>query len=226
MTADQVRAGSGAPQGLDVSAIPYEPGEFNLNGIVAKGGRKLVVVDSFSGKLFRIELGDDGASIDAIDEIEGATVPGGDGMLLDRGRLVVVQGEPRNQLSFLKLRRGAARRGSSARRRATSSAGPRPSTRRRACTSSSTPTSPPARSRSPWRGSRGAPGTATTDGRTPAARTGGGGVPGYSYWRASSTFRREARRAGMTAAPMPASTAISVNAEQRLDRERDRQVAT
>ena len=95
VTAEQVRAGSGTPQALDVSAIPYEAGEFNLNGIVAKGGRTLVVVDSNSGKLFRIELGDDRASIDEIDEIEGATVPGGDGMLLDRGRLVVVQGEPR-----------------------------------------------------------------------------------------------------------------------------------
>ena len=107
VTAEQVRAGSGTPQGLDVSAIPYEAGAFNVNGIVAKGGRRLVVVDSNSGKLFRIDLSDDRASIDEIDEIEGALVPGGDGMLLDRGRLVVVQGGSRNQLSFLKLRRGA-----------------------------------------------------------------------------------------------------------------------
>ena len=106
VTAEQVRAGSGTPQALAVSAIPYETGQFNVNGIVAKGGRKLVVVDSNSGKLFRIELGDDRASVD---EIEGATVPGGDGMLLDRGRLVVVQGAPTNQLSFLKLRGGARR---------------------------------------------------------------------------------------------------------------------
>jgi Cu-Zn family superoxide dismutase len=109
VTAEQVRAGSGTPQGLDVSAIPYETGQFNVNGIVAKGGRKLLVVDSNSGKLFRIDLGDDRASIDAIDEIEGATVLGGDGMLLDRGRLVVVQGAPTNRLSFLKLRGGARR---------------------------------------------------------------------------------------------------------------------
>ena len=109
VTADQVRAGSGEPQGLDISAgIPYEPGEFNLNGIVARGGRTLVVVNSFSGKLYRIELGDDRASIEATEEIAGATVPGGDGMLLDRGRLVVVQGAPRDQLTFLKLRRGAS----------------------------------------------------------------------------------------------------------------------
>jgi hypothetical protein len=109
VTAAQVAAGSGTPQGLDVSAIPYEGGgAFNVNGIVAKSARKLVVVDTNSGKLFRIRLGADGASIDRIDEITGATVPGGDGMLLDRGRLVVVQGDPA-QLSFLKLRRDARR---------------------------------------------------------------------------------------------------------------------
>jgi hypothetical protein len=107
VTADQVKAGSGTPQALDVSAIPYEGGKFNLNGIVAKSARKLVVVDTNSGKLFRIKLGHDGASIAAIDEITGATVPGGDGLLLDNGRLVVVQANPTTQLSFLKLRHGA-----------------------------------------------------------------------------------------------------------------------
>jgi hypothetical protein len=108
VTAAQVRAGSGTPQALDVSAIPYEAGEFNLNGIVAKGSRRLVVVDSNSGELFRIDLSGDGSSIREIDEVEGATVPGGDGLLLDRGRLVVVQGSPA-QLSFVKLRGGARR---------------------------------------------------------------------------------------------------------------------
>ena len=68
-----------------------------------------MVVDSATdGKLFRIKLGHDGDSIDSIDEITGATVPGGDGMLLDNGRLVVVQGDPA-QLSFLKLRKDARR---------------------------------------------------------------------------------------------------------------------
>jgi Cu-Zn family superoxide dismutase len=108
VTREQVAAGSGTPQALDVSAIPYAEGEFNLNGIVAKSARKLLVVDSNTGKLFRIKLGEDGGSIDSIDEIKGATVPGGDGMLLDNGRLVVVQGDPA-QLSFLKLRKSARR---------------------------------------------------------------------------------------------------------------------
>jgi hypothetical protein len=39
------------------------------------------------------------------------SVPGGDGLLLDRGRLVVVQGGPPAQLSFVKLC-GRAGRGS------------------------------------------------------------------------------------------------------------------
>jgi Cu-Zn family superoxide dismutase len=109
VTAEQVAAGSGTPQPLPYEdAIPYAAGEFNVNGIVAKSARKLIVVDSNTGKLFRIKLGKDGDSIDSIDEITGATVPGGDGMLLDNGRLVVVQGNPA-QLSFLKLRKGARR---------------------------------------------------------------------------------------------------------------------
>jgi sugar lactone lactonase YvrE len=107
VTAEQVRAGSGTPQALDVSAIPYEANEFNVNGIVNQGAGRLVVVDSNSGKLFRIDLGHDRSSISSIDEIEGATVVGGDGLLLDRGRLVVVQGSPA-QLAFVKLHGGAA----------------------------------------------------------------------------------------------------------------------
>ena len=108
VTAEQVSAGSGTPQALEVSEIPFETDMFNLNGIVSRGSHRLVVVDTNSGKLFRIELGADLSSIRAIDEIQGATVPGGDGLLLDRGRLVAVQGSPA-QLSFLKLRAGARR---------------------------------------------------------------------------------------------------------------------
>ena len=69
VTGEQVEAGSGAPQALDVSGIPYEAEQFNVNGIVAKGRSKLVVVDSNSGKLFRIKLGDEGGAIEDLDEI-------------------------------------------------------------------------------------------------------------------------------------------------------------
>jgi hypothetical protein len=65
-------------------------------------------VNSFTGKLFRIDLNDDGGAIDAIDAIEGVTLKGGDGMILDRGKLVVVTGNPA-QLNFVKLEDGASR---------------------------------------------------------------------------------------------------------------------
>ena len=107
VTADQVRAGGGTPQALDISGgIPYQAG-FNLNGIVAKSNKKLVVVQSNTGKLFRIKLESHGTAIGAIDEVAGVSVPGGDGMLLDNGKLIVVQGGPPAQLTFVKLHDGA-----------------------------------------------------------------------------------------------------------------------
>src|SRR5262249_20271292 len=53
------------------------------------------------------DLARSGDAIDDIDEITGVNVAGGDGMLVDRGRLIVVQGSPA-QLSIVKLRRGAS----------------------------------------------------------------------------------------------------------------------
>jgi len=110
VTADQVRAGGGTPQALDISGgVPYQSG-FNLNGIVAKSNKKLVVVQSNTGKLFRIKLESHGTAIAAIDQVAGVSVPGGDGMLLDNGKLIVVQGGPPAQLTFVKLH-DSARRG-------------------------------------------------------------------------------------------------------------------
>ncbi len=102
VTADQVRTGSGTPQALNVTPVGYQSG-FNLNGIVAKSGKKLVVVQTTTGKLFGIKLGSQGAAIEAIDQVQGVSVPGGDGMLLDDGKLIVVQGGPPAQLTFVKL---------------------------------------------------------------------------------------------------------------------------
>ena len=102
-----MKAGSGTPQALDVSGgIAYQTG-FNLNGIVAKGSHRLVVVQTNAAKLFRIDLNDNGDAIDEIDEIEGVSLAG-DGMILDRGKLVVVTGNPA-QLNFVKLKDGASR---------------------------------------------------------------------------------------------------------------------
>jgi len=109
VTAAQVQAGSGTPEQIAVGPeIAYVSG-FNLNGIVARrGGRRLIVVQSNTGKLFRIDLGTGASSSRQIQQIDAPALPGGDGLLLDRGRLVVVQGSPA-MLSFLKLERGSTR---------------------------------------------------------------------------------------------------------------------
>jgi Cu-Zn family superoxide dismutase len=73
---------------LTGSPIAYTQG-FNLNGIVASAdGRSLVTVQSNTGKLFRIEI-----ATKRVTEIAlgGATLLGGDGMLLDRQTLQVMR---------------------------------------------------------------------------------------------------------------------------------------
>ena len=72
-----------------------------------KDKRRLIVVQSNTGQLWRIDLAKGLNAIKKIAEIKGVSVPGGDGMILDRGRLVVVQGGPPAQLNFVKLRHGA-----------------------------------------------------------------------------------------------------------------------
>ena len=101
VTNAQVRAGSGTPQAIPVGPeIAYTTG-FNLNGIVARG-HKLIVVQSNTGKLFSIVVKKGGTTRE-IHEIASDPVVGGDGMLLDRGRLLVVRGSPA-ALLFLKLK--------------------------------------------------------------------------------------------------------------------------
>ena len=111
VTSAQVRAGSGTAEAISVAPeIVYQAGAFNVNGIVALDARTLVVVQSSNGALFRIDLDHD---LDRrggrqIQQITADPVLGGDGMLLDRGRLVVVQGSPA-QLTFVQLDRRASR---------------------------------------------------------------------------------------------------------------------
>jgi len=107
VTRAQVQAGSGTPEQISVAPeIQYATG-FNLNGIVAKDSHKLIVVQSNTGKLFQIKVGDSATSR-KITQIDAPSVPGGDGLLFDRGRLLVVQGTPA-QISVLKLRGGQSR---------------------------------------------------------------------------------------------------------------------
>jgi Cu-Zn family superoxide dismutase len=91
-----VKARAGTPNSIDVRPeIAFAGGgAFNLNGIVARrGGRELIVVNTTSKALFRIKLNRHhlmGRTITKID----APALAGDGLLIDRGRLLVVTGDP------------------------------------------------------------------------------------------------------------------------------------
>jgi hypothetical protein len=115
--------------------IPFNaaPDAFNLNGIVVDddrgddegrhhgdghghhGGRRsdeLIVVNSETGQLFRVKVrkGDNDARKIRELTVKGGPFEAGDGLLIDRGRLIVVQGStaafPKGVLDFVKLRHG------------------------------------------------------------------------------------------------------------------------
>ena len=117
--------------------IPFNaaPAAFNLNGIVVDDDRgddqgrhrgdrhgqhgdrradRLIVVDSDTGQLFGVKVGKDGNAAREIRElqVDGGPFAGGDGLLIDRGRLLVVQGSnpgdgfPNGVVDFIKLRHG------------------------------------------------------------------------------------------------------------------------
>ena len=135
VTGDQVKAGHRHAAGarrLGRHRLPDRA--FNLNGIVVKDAQALVVVQTNTGKLFRIKLGDDGDAIDEIDEIQGVSLPGGDGMILDRGQLVVVQGARRSCTS-------SSSRTAPARRAAGTQTSAQPATARRPSRGSASSTS-------------------------------------------------------------------------------------
>jgi Cu-Zn family superoxide dismutase len=112
LTPAMVKARIGTPQSIDVGPeIVYQGGgAFNLNGIVARrGGRELIVVNTVSKSLFRIDIDRHHPAARTITKI-GLPAPGlaGDGLLIDRGRLLVVTGSPA-AVTFLKLSRNDAR---------------------------------------------------------------------------------------------------------------------
>jgi sugar lactone lactonase YvrE len=95
LTPAMVEAGSGTPQGISVAPeIVYTPGQFNLNGIVARrGGQELIVVNSFSKSLFRIDVDRNDPATRTITRIDAPEI-GGDGLLIDVDHLLVVTGDP------------------------------------------------------------------------------------------------------------------------------------
>jgi sugar lactone lactonase YvrE len=95
------------PEQSDVRTLPltgdiqYTTGN-NANGIVAaRGGRVLVVVQSNTGKLFRVNAGS-GRTREI--GLGGETVVNGDGLLLEGSRLFVVRNRD-NQIAVVKLRK-------------------------------------------------------------------------------------------------------------------------
>lgn len=113
--------------------IPFNaaPSAFNLNGIVVdndrgddegrhhgdrhrhhgdRRGDELIVVNSDTGQLFRVKVGKHGNDARKIRElkVKGGPFKGGDGLLIDRGRLIVVQGSadgfPNGVVDFIELR--------------------------------------------------------------------------------------------------------------------------
>lgn len=93
--------GSGAVEELSLSGdFQSVPGEFNANGIDATpNGKHLIVVNSFLGTLYRVDPETGEAQL--ID-LDGDTVPSGDGILLDGRTLYVVQNSL-NQIAVVEL---------------------------------------------------------------------------------------------------------------------------
>jgi hypothetical protein len=107
VAADQVKP-LGTVDAISVSPeIPYTAGAFNLNGIVAfGGGRELLVVNTADGKLYRVHFARTAGR--KITLVDAPALVGGDGMIVDEGKLIVVRGDPAS-LTFLKLSSGRSR---------------------------------------------------------------------------------------------------------------------
>jgi Cu-Zn family superoxide dismutase len=105
LTGAMVKAGTGTPEAISVAPeIDYTAGQFNLNGIVERrGGRELIVVNTFSKSFFRIDIDRKNTAARKITMIDAPEL-GGDGLLIDRGRLLVVTGNPA-AVTVLKLSR-------------------------------------------------------------------------------------------------------------------------
>jgi Cu-Zn family superoxide dismutase len=144
LTAEEIAAGTPAPKPIDPAdvistapEIPFNasPAAFNLNGIAVDDDRgddqgrhhgdrhghhgdrradKLIVVDSDTGQLFRVKVGQGANAGRRIRElgVDGGPFAGGDGLLIDRGQLLVVQGSnpgdgfPNGVVDFIDLRDG------------------------------------------------------------------------------------------------------------------------
>jgi Cu-Zn family superoxide dismutase len=121
LSAAEIAAGTPAAKPIDPAdvintgpEIPFDatPNTFNLNGIVDLGGgrhnHRLIVVDTATGQLFRVKVRDGANAARRIAEVKvkGGPFPGGDGLLIDRGRLIVVAN---GVVNFVNLKHGGLR---------------------------------------------------------------------------------------------------------------------
>jgi sugar lactone lactonase YvrE len=101
----RIPIGSGGRLGSTVQTIPLQPpylqaAGFNANGIDAtRNGRWLVIVQSNTGKLYRVDPRT-GATTEIA--LGGESVPNGDGILLDGRTLYVVQNQL-NQIAVIRV---------------------------------------------------------------------------------------------------------------------------
>jgi sugar lactone lactonase YvrE len=104
LTPEMVVAATGTPEAISVAPeIAYTAGQFNLNGIVSRhDGRQLIVVNTASQSLFSIEFDHHNSATRTITQLDAPALAG-DGLLIDRGRLLVVTGDPA-AVTVLKLR--------------------------------------------------------------------------------------------------------------------------
>jgi Cu-Zn family superoxide dismutase len=106
--AESIDACAGAVEAIPVAPeIPYVPGQFNLNGIVAtENGKALISIQSNTGRLWRIEPTDN-PLVRTITEIPvaGGSLVNGDGLVRDGGGLLVIQ-NAQELVTEVNLRRG------------------------------------------------------------------------------------------------------------------------
>ncbi len=101
----RIPIGNGGRLGSTVQTIPLQPpyvqaAGFNANGIDAtRNGRWLVIVQSNTGKLYRVDPRT-GATTEIV--LGGESVPNGDGLLLDGRTLYVVQNQL-NQIAVIRI---------------------------------------------------------------------------------------------------------------------------
>ena len=104
ITPAQLRARAGTSSGITLSPqITYIAGAFNLNGIEWFTERTLLAIQSSTGLMYRISLDRAAPGGRTITQLAAPPVPGGDGLIWDRGRLVVVAGDPA-ALTFFALK--------------------------------------------------------------------------------------------------------------------------